>query len=299
MKLFRMFPRYIRDAFKSVFRNFSLSIASISCIIVTLMLVSVAIILTSNVNNFAEKVKGDVTVVTFIKNEVTSEQLDKLKNDVEKIKNVESVEVITKTQKRDEMAATSEVFKNVVSAWPDDKNPLADELLIKVKDLEKIGQTAKTIQEMEEVESVKYGEGMVEKLVHIFKVIQNAMVVVVIGLIVVTAFLITNTIKLTIFSRKREIEIMRLVGASNITVKFPFLVEGLVLGIIGSILPILGTIYGYKALYLYFDGQLFSPLVELVKPFPYVYSLSLILLTIGALVGMFSSARAVKKYLKI
>ena len=68
---------------------------------------------------------------------------------------------------------------------------------------------------------------------------------------------------------------------------------------IGSILPILGTIYGYKALYTYFDGQLFSPLVELVKPFPYVYSLSLLLLAIGAFVGMLSSARAVKKYLKI
>lgn len=299
MKLFRMFPRYIRDAFKSVFRNFSLSIASISCIIVTLMLVSVAIILTSNVNNFAEKVKGDVTVVTYVKNEVTPEQLEMLKNDVKKINNVESVEVITKSQKRDEMAETSEIFKNVVTAWPDDKNPLADELLIKVKDLEKIGETAKTIQNMEEVESVKYGEGMVEKLVHVFKVVQKAMMIVVVGLVVVTAFLITNTIKLTIFSRKREIEIMRLVGASNITVKFPFIVEGLVLGIIGSILPILGTIYGYKTLYTYFDGQLFSPLVELVKPFPYVYSLSLILLSIGAFVGMLSSARAVKKYLKI
>ncbi|MBQ7140833.1 MAG: permease-like cell division protein FtsX [Bacilli bacterium] len=299
MKVFRMIPRYIRDAFKSVFRNFSLSVASISCIIVTLMLVSVAIILTSNVNNFAEKVKGDVTVVTFINNDVTSEQLDELKKDVEKIKNVESVEIITKTQKRDEMAETSEVFKNVVSSWPDDKNPLADELIIKVKDLEQIGKTAKTIEEMEEVESVKYGEGMVEKLVHVFKVVQRSMMIVVVGLVVVTAFLITNTIKLTIFSRKREIEIMRLVGASNITVKFPFIVEGLVLGIIGSILPILGTIYGYKALYGYFGGQLFSPLVELVKPFPYVYSLSLVLLAIGALVGMFSSARAVRKYLKI
>ena len=140
---------------------------------------------------------------------------------------------------------------------------------------------------------------MVEKLVVVFKGIQKTMIAIVIGLIIVTAFLIGNTIKLTIYSRKREIEIMRLVGASNTTVKFPFVVEGFVLGILGSIIPIGITIYGYGAFYKYFDGQLFSPLIKLVKPTPYVYTLSLILLALGAIVGMLGSARAVRKYLKI
>lgn len=299
MKVFRMIPRYIRDAFKSVFRNFSLSIASISRIIVTLMLVSISIILTSNVNKFAEKVKGDVTVVTFVKTDATEEQLNDLKKQVDNISNVESVKIYTKHEKRDEMAKSNEVFKNVVSTWADDKNPLYDELIIKVKDLEKIKSTVSLIEKLDMVETVKYGEGMVEQLVHVFKIVQRVTIGVVIGLIIVTAFLITNTIKLTIFSRKREIEIMRLVGASNITVKFPFIVEGLILGILGSILPIIATIYGYKALFGYFGGQLFTPLIKLVTPFPYVYTLSLVLLAIGALVGMFSSARAVRKYLKI
>ena len=140
---------------------------------------------------------------------------------------------------------------------------------------------------------------MVEKLVGVFKGVQSTMVVIVIGLIVVTAFLISNTIKLTIFSRKREIEIMRLVGASNITIKFPFVVEGFVLGVLGSLIPVGLTIYGYSMFYKYFDGQLFSPLIKLVSPTPYVYTLSLILIGIGAGVGMIGSARAVRKYLKI
>ena len=141
MKVFRMIPVYIKDAFKSVFRNFSLSIASISCIIVTLLLVSVAIILTINVNNFANKVKSDVTVVTFLDTSVSSEQLDEIKNNVEKLDNVESVKIYTKQQKKDEMAATNETYKNIISTWPDDSNPLSDELLIKVEDLEKIKST--------------------------------------------------------------------------------------------------------------------------------------------------------------
>lgn len=299
MKVFRMIPIYFKDAFKSVFRNFSLSIASISCIIVTLILVSIAIILSENVNSFANKVKGDVTIVTFIKNEATEEQLNETKEKVEKMDNVESVKIYTKKEKKEEMAKESEVFENVVSTWSDEDNPLSDELLVKVKDLEKIKKTAKEIDSIELVSNVKYGEEMVEQLVHIFKIVQRITIGIVIGLVIVTAFLITNTIKLTIFSRKREIEIMRLVGASNITVKFPFLIEGLVLGILGSILPIAVTIWGYESLYKYFGGQIFSPLAKLISPTPYVYSVSLILLVIGSLVGMFGSSRAVRKYLKI
>ncbi|MBE6153671.1 MAG: ABC transporter permease [Firmicutes bacterium] len=299
MKLFRMIPRYIRDAFKSVFRNFSLSVASISCITVTLILVALSIILTSNVEKFTNKVKDDVTIVTYLKTEITNEDLENIKTKIEKIKNVDSVEVYTKEQKRDELAKSSEVYANIVSTWSDDNNPLHDELLVKVKDLEKIKETASSIEAIEEVSQLNYGEGMVEKLVTVFKGIQKAMIVIVIGLIVVTAFLIGNTIKLTIFSRKREIEIMRLVGASNITIKFPFVVEGFVLGILGSIIPVGITIYGYSTFYTYFDGNLFSPLIKLVPPAPYVYTLSLGLIVIGAVVGMLGSARAVRKYLKI
>ena len=299
MKLFRMIPRYVRDAFKSVFRNFSLSVASISCITVTLILVSLSIILSSNIEKFTNKVKEDVTIVTYLKTEITSDEIESIKEEVEKIKNVESVEIYTKAQKRDELAASSEVYANIVSTWSDDKNPLHDELLVKVKDLESIKQTATAIEKIEGVQELNYGEGMVEKLVSVFKGVQKAMIIIVIGLIVVTAFLIGNTIKLTIFSRKREIEIMRLVGASNITIKFPFVVEGFVLGLLGSIIPVGLTIYGYGTFYTYFEGNLFSPLIKLVPPTPYVYSVSIVLIGIGAVVGMIGSARAVRKYLKI
>ena len=299
MKVFRMLPRYFRDAIKSVFRNFSLSIASISCIIVTLILVSISMMLTTNVNKATKAIEDDVTIVSFVNNEATEEELKNLSKEVEKMSNVESVEIITKQSKKEELAKESEVYANIVSTWSDDSNPLHDELFVKVKDLSKIGKTAEKIENIDLIDSVKYGEGMVEKMVAIFEGIQNGMVIIVIGLIIVTAFLIANTIKLTIFSRKREIEIMRLVGASNITIKFPFVVEGFVLGLFGSIIPIVFTIYGYNSLYQYFNGQLFTPILKLMKPFPYVYNICGILLIIGVCVGMFGSYRAVRKYLKI
>ena len=125
------------------------------------------------------------------------------------------------------------------------------------------------------------------------------MIIAMIALVFVTLFLITNTIKITIFSRKREIEIMRLVGASNFSIKQPFVIEGFCLGFLGAIIPICATLYGYSAIYKHFNGQLFSPFVKLVPAEPFIYWVSLILLGLGVVVGMFGSYRAVRKYLKI
>ena len=140
---------------------------------------------------------------------------------------------------------------------------------------------------------------MIGSLVSIFDIVKKISIGMVIALILVTAFLIANTIKITIFSRKREIEIMRLVGASNINIKIPFVFEGLILGILGAVLPIVITTYGYVALYDKFQGQLISPFIKLIEPSPFIYGVSGILLVIGILVGMFGSWRAVRKYLKI
>ena len=141
---------------------------------------------------------------------------------------------------------------------------------------------------------------MVDQLITIFNVVKKVSIGAVIALIIVTAFLIANTIKLAIYARKREIEIMRLVGASNISIKIPFVIEGLFLGLLGSIIPIIITIYGYSSLYKFFDGKLFSStLAKLIEPTPFIYLASLLLAIIGILVGMFGSWQAVKKYLKI
>ena len=134
----------------------------------------------------------------------------------------------------------------------------------------------------------------------IFDVVKKVSIGAVVALIVVTAFLIANTIKLAIFSRKTEIEIMRLVGASNISIKIPFLIEGSFIGFFGAIIPIILMGYGYNSFYNFLGGKLFSSsLGELVAPFPFIIWSSLLLLLIGLLVGMFGSSRAVKKYLKI
>lgn len=299
MKTLRIIGRNFRDAFKGVFRNFSLSLASISCITITLIVVAVSIILSYNVDNFTTLVEKDVTIVAFIDNKLTQEEIDEIKDKISVIDNVSKYEFISKKDITKDMMESSDVFSSIMKNWSDDENPIQNTFQVKVNNIEGIDKVAKKIKKIDGVTLVKYGEGMVDQLVSVFKVIHKVCVISVIALVLVTAFLISNTIKITISSRQREISIMRLIGASNLNIRIPFIIEGLLLGALGSIIPIIITIYGYITLYTNFEGHLFSPFIKLIPPTPFVYTTSLILLAIGVLVGMFGSWRAVRKHLKI
>ncbi len=299
MKTFRIIGRNIRDAFKGVFRNFSLSLASISCITITLIVVAVSIVLSYNVDNFTNLVEKDVTIVAFLDNELDDEQIDGIKDKISVVDNVEKYEFISKSDITKDMMESSDIFESIMKNWSDEENPIQNTFQVKVEDINDIDKAAKDIKKIEGVTLVKYGEGMVEQLVSAFDVVHKICLISVVALILVTAFLISNTIKITISSRQREISIMRLIGASNLNIRIPFIIEGLLLGALGSIIPIIMTIYGYISIYQKFNGQLFSPFIKLIPPTPFVYTTSLLLLGIGIIVGMFGSWRAVRKHLKI
>lgn len=299
MKVIRIFFRNIRDGFKSVGRNFSLSVASISCITITLLIVAIGLIVSYNVENITKLVKEDFTIVSFINTNATQEDINKLQEEIKSFENIESIEHQTKKQIAGEIKESSSSLASIIDTWPEDENPLYDTLLVKVKNTEDISKTAEKIESLELISEVQYGKGMVEDILVIFSALEKGMLVAMIALILVTLFLISNTIKITIFSRKREIEIMRLVGASNFSIKQPFVIEGLCLGFLGSIIPVAVTLYGYSALYKHFDGQIFSPFLKLVEAEPFIYIVSFILIILGIIVGMYGSYRAVRKYLKI
>ena len=304
MKLFRILSRNIRDSFKSVFRNFSLSIASISCISITLIVVAIAMVLSANVNGVTKRIESNVTMVVFLDKDITEERFKEIENELRQIDNIgnkkEDVVGKDKITIGKELSESSDEYAPYLEKYNSrDSSPLQDAYNVKVVDIKKMDKTAAAIKKIDGVDKVKYGESMVSRLVTVFNVIRKATYVTVVALVFVTAFLIANTIKITIFSRKREIEIMRLVGASNINIKIPFIFEGLILGVLGSIIPILVVTYGYTSLYNYFDGQMFNNFMTLVKPATLIFRVSFILILIGMIVGMFGSWRAVRKHLKI
>lgn len=297
MRAIRVFLRSFNEAFKSVFRNFSLSIASVTCTTITLILVSIAILFSYNVNNVTKKLENELTIIVYLEKDASKEQIEALEGRILNIKNVEEVKFKSKDEWKFEMQNYSTTLNTTLSYL--EENPLLDSYIVKVKNVRDLRKTSEKIQKEEIVRTAEYGEGMVEQIISIFDIVEKVTVVIVIALVLVTAFLINNTIKLTIFSRRSEIEIMRLVGTSNYAIKLPFIFEGLFLGIIGSIIPIIVTIYGYIIAYTRLDGHLFSNMLSLVKPFSFVLYVSLILVIIGSVVGIFGSYKAVRKYLKV
>ena len=301
MKFFRVIGRSIRDALKSVARNFSLSIASITCVMITLIIVGVALVVTYNVEDATNKLKKDLSIVVFVSNDADEFDIKSLETQIKGIDNVDADTVAyrDKASIKKDMMDSNDTFQNIMENWDDKENPLQNIYTVKVVDANKIAETATAIKNLSKVTLVKYGEGMVEQLLMAFNGVEKFSFVAVIALVLVTIFLIINTIKLTIFSRKREISIMRLVGASNSSIKLPFIFEGMFIGIIGSIIPVILVVYGYYWVFKILNGKLLTDLISLLTPGSIVIKISLFIVAIGAIVGMIGSSSAVRKYLKV
>ena len=304
MKLFRIFFRNVKNAFTSIFRNFSLSIASITCTAITLTIVAIAMIVSVNVRKFTKDVADTLTIIVFVEKDATQAEIDTIKSELIAIDEIKADEIEYKDKEKIKEETLEKTKKGstvytVMSSWTPETNPLEPEFIVSVKDIKYIDSTANKISKINKVKNVKYSESVVKKMIPLFSFVKRLTIAIIIGLVLVTMFLIWNTIKITIFARRSEIEIMRLVGTSNAVVKLPFVIEGLFLGIIGSIIPIIITIWGYTILYDKMEHHLFSNVLEMVKPMPATLYISGIILIVGALVGMIGSYGTVRKYLKI
>ena len=302
MKVIRIIGRSITNAGKSIARNSSLSMASITCTIITLILVSLGVLVSYNVNNITKDIEKELTIVVFMKKETTKEELNKTKDALSKIDNVADVKYTSKDDIKNDMASEYPSFSKMMESWTDVNNPFQDSYIVSVKDVRDINETVTTIKNLDNVDIVKYSESMIGELINIFDAIKTGTICLVVGLVLVTAFLINNTIKITIFSRRNEIDIMRLVGTSNVVIKLPFLFEGLFIGVLGAIIPIIVTIFGYTYIYNAVSSLGTSNILSIIKltsPELIVYKTSLFILIIGAVVGMFGSVKAVRKYLTV
>ena len=234
MKLFRMIKNGVRDAFNSVVRNFSLSIASISCISITLIVVALALLAAFNVENFSNKVGDNVTIVTFLKLGVSEDEVKEFEESLSKIDNVQDKWTKQTPEDRKKQLIEEDGFLSSVAGYIENESEVLHYRFdINVKDVKKISQTREQLIANKIVEKAEYGDETITRMINMFDFAGKISIVVAVTLMVVTSFLIVNTIKLTIFSRKGEISIMRVVGASNMTIKNPFIIEGFIIGLLG------------------------------------------------------------------
>lgn len=301
IQFFKSLPYHIKAAFKSIFRHMALSISAASAVTVTLVLVATFMLVALNISNFTRNIEDSVKIHVKIEQIYEDDEIAALGNQIHQIDGVSNVQY---SDKDSEMDAFLEYIQETggtpsfYESYRGENNPLRDAFIIEVDEPENIEQIAEEIRALDGVETAEYGGASAKTMLDAFDSIRAGGAIFIIALSVLAMFLISNTIKMTIYARMEEISIMRNVGAANWFIKTPFMIEGMVIGLAGAILPILFTIFGYNALYNMIDGVLFTEMFALYPTIPFTLQVSGILALMGMLVGLFGSFFSVNKYLR-
>ena len=296
--IFRRFFRHIKEGFVGVGRHFAMAISSASAVTITLTMVGVFGILAVNMAYLSEEIEQSISLVALIDYKVTDQaQISAMQTEIENMSGVEKVEYRTKDQEFDyyneqypDMVEFSELYR--------EDNPFHDTFIVYAKEGASLSNTKSNVAKINGIDSVEDGGSNTYTLINILHSTRLVGGILVLALVILAVYLIYNTIKITIATRKDEIIIMRNVGAKNGYIRAPFLVEGIIIGILGSIIPIALVLYGYVKLFDITGGVL-AGVMAMVPVMPFVLYLGLALLVIGVLVGFIGSYISVCKYLRL
>lgn len=292
-KFLRTLPVHFRRAFYNIKRNFASTLSSAFAVMITSTLISVFLICAFNVDLFAERIEDTIRIAVRIEDGADK---DKIKSELEDLKDVYEVNYSSKEEQLEDFIDSDQGGEKY--RMFEDDNPMYATYFVDISDPNQFESVATAAGKLEGVKDTSYGGTASRDIVNIFNNVRIGGAALVGALSLLAIFLISNTIKININNRKDEIGIMRNVGASNWFIKIPFLIEGMLIGVIGSIIPILATIFGYGFLYSYAGGQFFTSILKLYAPAPFVYQISLVLLGVGIVVGLLGSLLSVNKYLK-
>ncbi len=296
---FRTLVRHIREAFRNIWRNGWMTFASISTVSVTLLILGAFVLLALNLDHITGSVEKTVEIRLFLKMDTTDDQIKAIENEIRGMPEVSEVVFVPREQGLEELkkgfGEEADLFAGL-----EKENPLPDAFVVKTRIPQETGKVAELIAKIPQVEKVRYARDVVERLFKITDTIRNVGIVLIIGLAFTAMFLIANTIKLTILSRSREIEIMKLVGATNGFIRWPFFIEGSLLGMVGALLPLAILLGGYQYLYRSANEQIAITLFVPLLPIQEVWQdLTLLLIGLGILIGIWGTITSIRRFLRV
>ncbi|MCH4167191.1 MAG: permease-like cell division protein FtsX [Megasphaera sp.] len=287
---------FIKEAFQSFRRNSFMSIASVATVALSLFILGIFMTLVANLDYFAENLENQVQISIYLKDDISTDQIMTVGK---RLKALPDVKDITFTNKDQAMNTLKERMKDqpgILEAL-EGKNPLPSSYEITFTNPESVKKTAHIVADYPEVESTHYGQEIIEQLFKITTVIRWGGIALIIFLTLATLFIISNTIRLTVFARRKEIGIMKYVGATNWFIRWPFLLEGLMLGFIGGIIADFLLIQFYEFATVAIHSSLaFLPMVSM---YPFMYRAGVILLIISMIIGAIGSTISLKRYMKV
>ena len=302
----RTYVRHLREGVKNVFRNGWMSFASMGSIVVSLFILGVFMLLALNVNKLADQIESQVEIRVYMDLNADKAKIEEVNRKIGRIPEVKKVTFVSKEEGLERLRQSlDDVARSALDGYENEHNPLPDGFDVEVFDPQKVAYVAKQIKAFNETDpdkpiyGVYYGQGTVEKLFRITNAVRNIGLVIVAGLAVMAMFLISTTIKMTILARRREIAIMKLVGATNSFIRWPFFVEGVLIGLGGSAITTAILLYGYSQLLKTTQYDLGLMMIQLSSVDEVSGFIAATLLSLGALLGIWGSTVSVRKYLKV
>lgn len=292
----RTLKYFFKEALKSMKRNGLMTLASISTVALSLFMLGVFLCGVINLNNMASSLENQVQLSIYLKDGLTTDQIMAVGKQIKAIPNLKHLEFVNKEQAMKEFKARLGDQQQLVNALGD-VNPLPNSYVLTFDNPSDVKATAKLAATFQGVESTHYGQDIVEELFRITQVIRIGGIVLIGFLAAATLFIISNTIRLTVFARRKEIAIMKYVGATNGFIRWPFLIEGMLLGLVGAVIAVLcvGEFYHFITMEVS-ESLAFFPLVPM---FPFFYDVAIYILGGGIIVGAIGSTISLKQYMKV
>lgn len=297
-KLYRHVKFYIKTSMKSIKRHMGMTISASMAVSITLILISMFMLIGENLNNFTYHIEEQMTIRVSIDTITTDQQKKTLEKE---IKAMDGVVAVTYSSGEEELRAYKEEYgesESLFSMYDGDASPVRDAYIVKMKDASQIEATCDTITDMNGVVSADFGGEGTSVMIATFENIRTGSMIFIVFLVLIAVLLIGNKIKISIYTRREEIAVMRFVGASNWFIKAPMMLEGMVIGILGSLIPVALTIAGYQYLYQMFHGVMLSNMFLLSEVYPLTLYVSGFLVSIGLLVGIMGSFFSTTRYLR-
>lgn len=289
----------IKEGCKGFWRNRMMSVASVASIASVLMILGIVFILVLNIQGLTENAKGQFdSVQLYLKDELDQNQIENIGQIVKGIDGIEDVYFISK----------EEALENMKKKWGEngylleglEKNPLPNSYVIELKDIEYADSVVNRVEGLQGLEEVKYYKKVVENLLNITKFVRTVGIAIIAILILISMFVVGNTIKLTVIARQREINIMKYVGATNWFIRWPFVIEGMVLGVLGSGIAIGIVGFGYKYIFDLITQKTYVMIsANMIPATAIIDDLAIIFVVLGTGIGALGSIFSMRKFLRV
>lgn len=296
MKL-RIFKNILKQGFQGSWRNRGMGLASIGSITAVLVILGMVLIIILSINNIVVETKNKFDEIQiYLEDDIESEKMKEIED---KLKSSEGVTDVYFESK-------DEALEIMKKDWGEEsyllegleENPLPNSYIVKLKDIEYADNVVSKLEGIDGIEEIKYYKDVIEKLLAAANYIKVGGIIIIAILMFVSVFIISNTIKITVTARKREINIMKYVGATNGYIRGPFVIEGIILGLVGAGLSILIVNYGYEYLFKVISEKLYVIFtVYLVAPHALLKDIIIMFMAIGVGIGTLGSLISLKKFL--